>query len=102
MQCDQCKHVWDLPTAYNTARKCWDTRQVVPFPILLAAKIIKKRNNFHDMSNDIGRSLFRVQVKIRKDKSDDYFRDVFLLRNQHALEHRKLEVTDPHCRHVLV
>ena len=88
MQCDQldantCR--WDLPTAYNTARKCWDTRQVVPFPTLSAAKIIKKRNNFHDMSNDLGRSLFRVQVKIRKDKSDDYFRDVFLLQiNMHS------------------
>lgn len=45
------------------------------------------------MSNDIGRSLFRVQVKIRKDKSDDYFRDVFLLQiNMHSnIESYKLK-----------
>ena len=36
-------------------------------------KYIKKRDDFHDISNDLRRSLFRVQVEIRKDKSDDYF-----------------------------
>ena len=40
------------------------------------------RDDFHGLSNDLRRFIFRVQVNIRKDKSDDYFRDAFLVRNQ--------------------